>query len=140
MTNTIGSSIAVSAAGLLAQAKRMSVVAENIANSQSTGSVSGSDAYRRKTVSFEVSSGSLGAVPLVSVGETGIDTSEFRLEHSPSHPAADERGFVKMPNVDLAVELADMREAARSYQANVQAIKQARELVSMTINMLGGQS
>lgn len=118
----------------------MTVIAENIANASSTSSAPGGDPYRRKTISFESQSERFGDTERLRVSEVGVDPSPFRLEHLPSHPAADERGYVKMPNVNMTIELADMREAARSYQSNVQAIKQAREMISMTINMLGGQS
>jgi flagellar basal-body rod protein FlgC len=140
MTNALGSAIKISSSGLFSQAQRISVVSENIANASSASAAPGGDAYRRKTISFEASLDRLDGERGVRVAEVGVDTSDFKLEYAPSHPAADDKGFVKMPNVDMTIELADMREAARSYQANVQVIKQARELISMTINLLGGAS
>jgi flagellar basal-body rod protein FlgC len=138
VSNALGSTIAISSTGLFAQAQRISVVSQNIANASSTSSTPGGDAFRRKMISFEVDPDRIGDGGGVRVAEQSVDTSPFRTEYAPSHPGADEQGFVKMPNVDMAIELADMREAARGYQANVQVIKQARELISMTINLLGG--
>lgn len=138
MTNALGSSISIASSGLFAQAQRISVVSENIANASSASSTPGGDAYRRKTISFESSLENVGAGAGVRVADQGIDLSPLKTEYAPSHPGADSQGFVKLPNVDMTIELADMREAARSYQANIQVIKQARELISMTINLLGG--
>ncbi len=131
---TIASRIA--GAGLEAQATRLRVVSENIANAQSTSSAPGGDPYSRKTVLFQ--SDFDRALEAVSVRVKGLatDVSPFRVEHDPGHPAADESGNVKLPNVNMLVEMADMREANRSYEANLQMIKQARAMVSMTIDLL----
>ena len=75
-------------------------------------------------------------VEIVKAGRISRDPAPFRIEHKPGHPAADESGNVKLPNVDMLMELADMREASRSYAANAQVIKQVRELVSMTVDLL----
>jgi len=122
--------------GLLAQSMRMKVVAENLANADSTGKTAGSDPYRRKTISFENALDSATGSETVAVGSVGRDRSAFRSEYSPGHPAADDKGIVKLPNVSVVVEMADMREAIRSYTANSQIIKQLREMTSMTIEML----
>jgi len=137
MMNSLDSAIKLASSGLFAQAQRIQVVSENIANASSTGTTPGADPYQRKTISFEADLDQLGGASAVRVGEIGTDTSDFKLEYAPSHPAADANGYVKMPNVEMTTELADMREASRSYQANIQVIKQARDLVAMTINMLG---
>ena len=94
------------------------------------------DPYRRKAVTFE--SQLEEAENLATVRVASIDPVEtpFRLEHMPGHPAADQKGYVKLPNVDVMTEMADMREANRSYEANLQVIKQARDMISMTIDML----
>jgi flagellar basal-body rod protein FlgC len=136
--NPLSAALKTSASGLFAQTQRISIISENIANASSTSTVPGGDAYRRKTLSFAAELDSASGAETVRVADTGVDHSPFKLEYLPSHPAADSTGQVKMPNVDMTIELADMREAARSYQANVQAIKQARDLISMTINLLGG--
>jgi flagellar basal-body rod protein FlgC len=125
--------------GLFAQSARMRVLSENIANADTTGKTPGSDPYRRKTISFHdmVDDGNAGdGVDMVKVDTIGRDPAPFRTEYMPGHPAADDKGYVKMPNVDMLVELADMREASRAYTANTQVIKQVRELVSMTIDLL----
>jgi flagellar basal-body rod protein FlgC len=125
--------------GLFAQSTRMRVLSENIANADTTGKTPGSDPYRRKTISFRdmVDDGdTCDGVDMVGVDKIARDEAPFRTEYMPGHPAADDKGYVKMPNVDMLVELADMREASRAYTANTQVIKQVRELVSMTIDLL----
>jgi flagellar basal-body rod protein FlgC len=126
----------IAASGLEAQSMRMRVVSENMANAQSTGNTPGADPYARKVLSFEGEMDRDAGVNFVKVDSIETDTQAFRLEHNPGHPAADERGYVKMPNVNVLVEMADMREAGRAYDANLQTIKQAREMISMTIDLL----
>ena len=107
-----------------------------MANSQSTGTTAGADPYARKTISFERVLDRASGSELVKVGKVGLDRVPFRVEHRPGHPAADAAGNVKMPNVNPLVELTDMREANRTYEANLQIIRQTRQLVSMTIDLL----
>lgn len=130
------SALKIAASGLSAQSQRLRVVSENLANAQSTGDGPGADPYRRKTISFaaELDRASGGAT--VEVNSIDRDPSEFPLEFQPGNEAADDAGYVKMPNVNVMVEMADMSEANRSYEANLQTIKQARELISMTIDLL----
>ena len=109
---------------------------ENLANANVTGATAGSDPYSRKTISFEAQVDDAAGAEVVEVSGIGRHNAPFRTQHDPGHPAADERGFVKLPNVDPVVELADMREAMRSYQANVQMIKNARKSISMAIDLL----
>ena len=130
----------IAASGLEAQSHRVRVVSENMANADSTGKTPGANPYSRKTISFATEVDDLLGVNLVRIDRIGYDDSPFRIEHDPDHPAADELGNVKHPNVNMLVELADMREANRSYEANLQVMKQARELISMTIDMLRGAS
>jgi flagellar basal-body rod protein FlgC len=122
--------------GLFAQSARMRVVSENIANAETTGETPGSDPYRRKTISFRNVMDEADGGDMVEVDKITKDPSPFRVEYMPGNPAADDKGNVKMPNVDMLVELADMREASRGYTANTEVIKQVRELVSMTIDLL----
>jgi flagellar basal-body rod protein FlgC len=136
MIDALQASLKIAASGLEAQSSRLRVVAENLANAQSTGTSPGADPYRRKTISFENELDRVSGGELVKVGRIGIDRADFRVEHDPGHPAADTAGFVKYPNVNMLIEMADMREANRSYEANLQIIKQAREMVSMTIDLL----
>ena len=136
MIDPIKVAIQVASSGLEAQSRRMLVVSENMANATSTGNTPGADPYTRKTVSFESVLDDMSGANLVKVDRVDTDRKPFRIEHDPSHPAADVDGNVKLPNVDLLVELADMRESNRSYEANLQVIKQARSLSSMTIDLL----
>jgi flagellar basal-body rod protein FlgC len=124
------------AAGLFAQSARMRVVSENIANASSTGNTPGSDPYQRKTISFDSVMDDNSGVDLVQVDQIARDETPYETQYLPGNPAADDKGMVKMPNVNMLVELADMREASRSYTANTQVIKQVRELVSMTIDLM----
>jgi len=124
------------AAGLFAQSARMRVVSENIANASSAGKTPGSDPYQRKTISFDSVMDDNSGVDLVQVDQIARDETPYETQYLPGNPAADDKGMVKMPNVNMLVELADMREASRSYTANTQVIKQVRELVSMTIDLM----
>ena len=136
MVDPLQDSLKVAASGLQAQSTRMRVVSENIANADSTGATPGANPYVRKTVTFENELDQASGVQLVQVKDIGTDPSNFRIEHDPGHPAADANGDVKYPNVNAIMEMADMREANRSYEADLQVFKQARDLVSMTIGIL----
>ncbi|WP_045834900.1 flagellar basal body rod protein FlgC [Hyphomicrobium sp. 99] len=136
MSDPLISAAKAASNGLFAQSTRMRVLSENIANAETTGKTAGADPYQRKTVSFQSVTDEMDGVDMVQVDDIDRDESPFRTEYMPGHPAADEKGYVKMPNVDMLVELADMREASRSYTANTQVIKQVREIVSMTIDLL----
>jgi flagellar basal-body rod protein FlgC len=136
MIDELSASMRISGSGLSAQSNRMRIVSENLANAQSTGRTPGSDPYRRKTVTFEGEVDRALGASLVKIKGVGVDRSEFSVRHEPGNPAADENGYVKVPNVNPLFEMADMREANRSYTANIQAITQARSMISMTIDML----
>ncbi len=126
----------IAGSGLEAQATRLRIVSENIANARSTGDTPGSDPYRRKLISFGEELDRANGIDVVAVKKIGVDKSKFVEEYDPDHPAADEKGMVKLPNVNMLIEMADMREANRSYDANLQTIKQTRELVAATIDLL----
>lgn len=132
----LGSAIKVAASGLDAENARLRVVSENIANAQSTSSIPGGDPYQRKMVSFSSELDRTSGSTQVKVDQILRDPSSFELQYDPNHPAADASGFVKLPNVNLLVEMADMRDANRSYEANLQVLKQARDLISMTIDLM----
>lgn len=136
MSDPLQASLKISASGLEAQAKRMRVVTENLANAQSTAKTPGGDPYARKVVTFESEVDEAAGANVVKVASIERQRSPFRVEHNPGHPAADANGYVKLPNVDIMTEVADMHEANRSYEANLQVIKQAREMISMTIDLL----
>lgn len=135
----LAAALKVASSGLGAQSERLRVVSENLANAQSTGSTPGSDPYRRKTISFAAELDRATGGSLVEVNEIGRDDGDFPVEFIPGHEAADAKGYVKMPNVNVLIEMADMSEANRSYEANLQVIKQARELISMTIDLMRSQ-
>lgn len=122
--------------GLAAQALRLRITAENIANVESTGQSPGADPYRRKTVSFATTLDSVTGANVVNVSSVDSDPSPFAVEFRPGHPAADEKGFVKLPNVNTIVEMTDMRQATRSYEANLQVIRQGREMSSSLVDLL----
>jgi flagellar basal-body rod protein FlgC len=136
MIDPIDAAIQVATSGLQAQSTRLRVVAENLANANSTSSVAGGDPYSRKTVTFEDEMDRTAGVDLVRVKDVGTDPAPFKVEYDPSNPAADTHGFVKMPNVNLIAEMADMREANRSYTADLEVVKQSRQLYTMTIDLL----
>jgi flagellar basal-body rod protein FlgC len=137
--DALSAALKVAASGLTAQSERLRVVSENLANSQSTGQTPGSEPYRRKTISFAAELDRATGTSTVEVAGIGHDGSEFPVEYQPGNEAANDAGYVKMPNVNVLVEMADMREANRSYTANLQVIKQARELISMTIDLMRNQ-
>ncbi|KJS10488.1 MAG: flagellar basal body rod protein FlgC [Hoeflea sp. BRH_c9] len=126
----------IASSGLNVQETRMRVLSENLANAQSTGDTPGADAYRRKTISFSWELDRTIGASRAEVSKIDYDPGEFSVEYDPGNPAADDKGMVKLPNVNVLIELADMREANRSYEANLQTVKQTRELVSMTIDLL----
>lgn len=132
----LSASLKIAGSGMEAQATRLRIVSENIANARSTGDTPGADPYRRKTITFGAELDKASGVDVVKVEKLGTDQSKFIEEYDPDHPAADEKGMVKMPNVNMLIEMADMREANRSYEANIQTIKQTRELISATIDLL----
>jgi len=138
--DALSATLKVAASGLTAQSERLRIVSENLANAQSTGSTPGSDPYQRKTVIFSAELDRSVGASTVNVASVDRDRSAFPVEYLPGHEAADENGYVKMPNVNVLVEMADMTEANRSYEANLQVVKQARDLISMTIDLMRGQS
>lgn len=136
MIDPLVAASSIAGAGMDAQSLRLRVVSENIANAQSTGATAGSDPYSRKTIVLEQTfDRALGAAS-VEVRELGTDKTPFQVEYDPGNPAADANGNVKLPNVNMIVEMADMREATRSYEAGLQVMKQARSMISMTIDLL----
>ncbi|MEQ8813781.1 MAG: flagellar basal body rod protein FlgC [Thalassobaculum sp.] len=129
-------SIKISASGMRAQGTRLRVLAENVANAESVGSKAGDDPYRRKTITFDnVLDRGMNA-DLVKVSKIGRDQSNFNLVYEPTHPMADDDGYVKMPNVNSLIELTDLREAERSYEANMSVIESSKSLIQRTIDLI----
>lgn len=129
-------SIMVSASGLRAQSERMRVIAENMANADSLPQAPGLDPYRRKTVTFKSLLDRDQNVDLVKIKKVGFDRSDFSRVYDPGHPGADNDGYVLKPNVNSLVEAMDMREAQRSYEANINALETARAMLMRTIGIL----
>ena len=128
--------LSIAASGLRAQAGRMRIISENIANADSTPQRPGSDPYRRKIVTFRSELDRTLDTQLVELGKVQTDSSDFRLKHEPGHPAADSSGNVRYPNVNSVIELTDMREAQRSYEANINVISATRRMIQRTIDIL----
>lgn len=126
----------IATSGMQAQSARLRVVAENLANRDSTGQSAGADPYRRKTITFAGRLDRASGTELVRVARIGTDPSAFPQRHDPAHPAADERGYVKTPNVSSLIEVMDMREAQRSYNANIAVLETTRGMLTRTIEAL----
>ena len=126
--------MAVAASALKAQQSRMRIIAENIANAESTARTPGGTPYRRQIPVFEART--VDGASGVALAEVRADQGEFRRDYDPSHPAADAEGYVLRPNVDTLVEAMDMREAQRAYEANLNVIETARSMESRTLDIL----
>lgn len=131
-TKTMG----VSASGMRAQGVRMRVIAENLANASSLPMSPDQDPYRRKMVTFKNELDRQDGTHKVKIGDTITDDGEFATRFDPGHPGADATGYVKIPNVNTLIEMMDMREARRSYQANVSMIEAAKKMLLRTIDIL----
>jgi len=129
-------SLAISAAGMRVQGERLRVISENIANADSVSEVPGGDPYRRKTITFQNELDRQSGLDLVKVKKVGLDPSEFTRKYDPNNPAADKSGYVKLPNVNALIEMGDMREAQRSYEANLKVVDVARGMLQRTIDIL----
>ena len=132
----LSSAMAIAAAGMRVQATRLQVTAENLANAATTGTAPGVEPFRRRTVSFAGREDRELGLELVDVRRFGLDPTPFELRHQPGHPAADAAGYVKYPNVNPLIELVDMREAQRSYEANLNALQLARGMIGRTLDLL----
>lgn len=131
-------SMKVAASGLRAQSGRMRIIAENIANADSTASTQGADPYRRKMPSFKAALDRETGVSVVEMGPIRQDKSDFKTRFEPGHPAADAQGYVKLPNVSTLIETVDMRQAQRSYEANLNVIQSTRTMMQRTLDILRG--
>ena len=129
-------SMSIATSGLRAQAGRMRVISENIANADSTAQTAGGDPYRRKIPSFTSALDRTLDAKVVTLGRVRTDQSAFRVKNEPGNPAADPNGDVKYPNVNPLVEMTDMREAQRSYEANLNIISATRRMIQRTLDIL----
>ncbi|MBJ7413156.1 MAG: flagellar basal body rod protein FlgC [Phenylobacterium sp.] len=125
---------AVAASALRAQQARMRIIAENLANANSTSRTAGGDPYRRQAPVFEPAK--VAGAKGVKMAKVEPDQSDFRQEYDPGHPSADAKGYVKLPNVNSLVEAMDMREAQRAYEANLNVIETARSMEMRTLDLL----
>ena len=126
----------VSAAGMRVQGERLRVIAQNIANADSLPTRPGDLPYQRKIITFKNVLDKKTGVELIRTGEVKPDRSAFGLRYIPGHPAANADGYVQTPNVDVLIEMMDMREAQRSYQANLSLIRSSRRMLQRTIDLL----
>ena len=124
------------ASGLRAQSGRMRIIAENLANADSTTQTPGGDPYRRRVPTFEQALDRETGAATVELGRVRLDRSDFRMRYEPGHPAADENGYVRMPNVSTLVESMDMRNAQRTYEANLNVVTATRRMIARTIDIL----
>src|SRR6202166_212037 len=129
-------SMGIATSGLRAQAGRMRVISENVANADSTAPTAGGDPYRRKVPTFSSELDRTLDARVVTLGKIRPDQTAFRVKHEPSNPAADAAGDVKYPNVNPLIEMTDMRDAQRSYEANLNIISATRRMISLTLNIL----
>lgn len=132
----LDSALLISARGMDAQTARLKVIAQNLANQDTTGSTPGGTPYRRKTIIFANQMDRALGVETIHVRNVGEDRSAFPMRYDPGHPAADKNGYVRQPNVNSFVEVMDMREAERSYAANLNVLQVSRGMLSRTIDML----
>lgn len=136
MSSDIKQAMGLAAMGMKAQGTRMRVISENMANSETTASEAGGDPYRRQLVTFKNIMNRRTDTSEVKVDRIIGDQSDFRMKYDPSHPSADDKGYIKLPNVNSMVEMMDMREAQRSYEANLGVIDMSRTMLMRTIDLL----
>ncbi|MDE2514810.1 MAG: flagellar basal body rod protein FlgC [Rhodospirillales bacterium] len=132
----LSKALSISASGMDVQATRLRVIAENLANQDTTGSTPGAPAYRRKTIQFADHIDHSTGAPLVGVEAIATDPSPQPLRYDPANPAANAQGYVALPNVNSFVEIMDMRDAERTYSANLSVMQATRAMLTRTINML----
>ncbi len=132
----LSKALTISASGMEVQTTRLRVIAENLANQSTTGSSPGADAYRRKTITFEDNVDQASGTETVGVQSIGQDMSDLPLRYDPGNPGANTDGYVKLPNVNSLVEMMDMRDAERSYQANLAVMQTTRNMLNRAIDLL----
>lgn len=130
------SALAIAASGLRAQSSRMRIIAENVANADSTATTPGGDPYRRQIPVFQQELDRATGLPRVEMSRTEPDTGDFEIRYEPGHPAADDQGYVKYSNVNSLVELMDLRSAQRAYEANLNVVENSRAMMTRTLDLL----
>jgi len=134
----ISKTLKISAAGMQAQSARMRTIAENLANADSLAETPGGEPYRRKVLTFKNELDRASGLELVHADRVIRDRSEFQKRFDPTHPAADAEGYVLAPNVNSLIEVMDMRQAQRSYEANLNVIEVSKTMILRTIDLLRG--
>jgi flagellar basal-body rod protein FlgC len=129
-------SLVVAASGMRAQSDRMKIIAENIANANSTSATPGGDPYRRKIATVKSEFDRELNASLVTPGKPATDNSDFQTKYDPGNPNADAKGYVKLPNVNSLVEIMDMREAQRSYEADLTVMDASKSMMARTVDLL----
>ncbi|HVT25683.1 MAG TPA: flagellar basal body rod protein FlgC [Rhizomicrobium sp.] len=132
----LNTSMIVAASGMRAQSTRMRIIAENIANANSTSQTAGGDPYRRKVATVKSDFDRELNATLVKPGKPVADMTEFRMQFDPGNPAADSKGYVKLPNVSSLIEVMDMREAQRSYEADISVMEASKAMLARTVDLL----
>ncbi len=136
MANNLIVSADIAVSGMKAQAERLRIISENMANADSIAGVPGEAPYRRQVVTFKNYVDRATGAHLVKVDKVVKDQSEFEKKYAPNHPGADAQGYVAMPNVNPLVEMMDMKEAQRTYEANMNVMRTAREMSSSVLDLL----
>lgn len=131
---SVAADIAVS--GMKAQSERLRIISENMANADSVGIRPGEDPYRRQVVTFKNYVDQETGAEMVKVDKVIKDESHFEKKYAPNHPAADAQGYVSLPNVNPLVEMMDMKEAQRSYEANLNMVQTSRDMSSKVLDIL----
>lgn len=131
-------SLRIAATGMHAQTARMRVIAENIANADSAGKAPGDEPYRRRIPTFQAHFDQDVGGQVVEIGRLAYDQSDFTSRYEPGHPAADASGYVQYPNVNPLIEAMDMRQAQRSYEANLNVVTVSRQMLGRTLDILRG--
>ena len=129
-------SMAIAASGMRAQSNRMRTISENIANANSTATSAGGDPYRRKVPTMQSEFDRTLNATMVESGKPAEDMSDFRQQYDSGNPAADKQGYVKLPNVNPLVEIMDMREAQKSYEADLTVMEASKTMLSRTVDLL----
>ncbi len=136
MSGNLTVSADVAASGMKVQAERLKVIAQNMANADSVSTTPGGEPYRRQVVSFQNYIDQETGAQMVRVDKIVKDNSPFEKKYAPNHPAADAQGYINLPNVNPLIEMMDMKEAQRAYDANLNMLKTAREMNSSVLDIL----
>ena len=132
----LANSLYIASSGMAAQSERLKIIAQNIANADNVGQKPDDTPYRRKIISFKnVMDKQLG-VPRVQVSKIGVDSSEFRTKYDPTHPAANAEGYIFLPNVNSMIENGDLKEAERTYAANVNVVEVTKSMLQNTLGLI----